>query len=528
MAAARAWRHLGHCRVPGQPIDDHDPRRGLCRRARLADEALVLDKEIGNKRGIAIGLKDLARWARYQGQRRRSRELLDESLPLRQPLGDKPGIASCLLGFVAAMIEQERFDRGALMLGAIDRLVETIGGDMDLINRGEYNRERAPLHQALGDAAFTAAREQGRALDVEQLSSCWTITWRMVSKRDDSGSRSSAGTKGPSSRSTWSPTTLAISARSDPAGAPGRTRQSTSHWACAGITFPLILDLENVRNSLGALFDVAAHRLLGLLAVVGFQRRDERLLLLLVRRAALGNRFRGRLGEIAEHHRGEGGPHLIQRADQVSVPAGGVDRLMELAIEPPIVRPVFLCPVAFHCVHQAFEFLQLLGCNIPRGVTCRSTFQKGAAGIEIQQIVQLKLEDADAAVGDMFGEAFADEVLQRFADGGLAHAEFSREGFLAEPFAGLEFIRADRGAQSLRDQATQLGGSEGIGRSKHDWLCTLYIIYYIQIIPRTSDSVKGAFLRRQRTLIHRSTPRFSLMKQVGQAADQSSWRPRDM
>ncbi len=143
---------------------EEDYARGV----RLAEEALVLNKEIKHKRGVAIGLKDLARLARYQGQGRRSRELLDESLPLLQQLGDKPEIASCLLGFVANMIERERFERGALLLGAIDRLVETVGGDMDQINRVEHDRESAALRQALGDAAFAAAWGQGRALDIEQ------------------------------------------------------------------------------------------------------------------------------------------------------------------------------------------------------------------------------------------------------------------------------------------------------------------------------------------------------------------------
>jgi predicted ATPase/DNA-binding SARP family transcriptional activator len=138
------------------------------RGAQWAEEALVLNKEIGHKRGVAIGLKDLARLARYQGQGRRSRELLDESLPLLRQLGDKLEITSCLLGFVADSIERGRFERGAVLLGAIDRLVETVGEDMDRINRAEYDRERAALQRALGDAAFAAAWEQGRARDMEQ------------------------------------------------------------------------------------------------------------------------------------------------------------------------------------------------------------------------------------------------------------------------------------------------------------------------------------------------------------------------
>ena len=133
-----------------------------------AEEALRLNREIGNKRGIAIGLTDLARVARYQGKGERSRELLNESLPLLQQLGDKPEIASCLIGFVADWIEREDSHHAAVLLGVIDGLLEAIGSSLDQINRAEYDRASEALLHALGDATLQAARQQGRKLSLEQ------------------------------------------------------------------------------------------------------------------------------------------------------------------------------------------------------------------------------------------------------------------------------------------------------------------------------------------------------------------------
>ena len=72
-------------------------RAGQYERARtLHIEALAILEELGDRRGVARVLTQLAELALTEGDGPRARGLLRQSLAIRQELGDMPGLASTM------------------------------------------------------------------------------------------------------------------------------------------------------------------------------------------------------------------------------------------------------------------------------------------------------------------------------------------------------------------------------------------------------------------------------------------------
>jgi hypothetical protein len=67
----------------------------LSRAATLLRHGLALQRELGDKRGTATALKNLAAVSRAQGEDDQARAYYAESLSLYEQLGDRRGIAEC-------------------------------------------------------------------------------------------------------------------------------------------------------------------------------------------------------------------------------------------------------------------------------------------------------------------------------------------------------------------------------------------------------------------------------------------------
>jgi len=82
-------------------------------------------------------------------------------------LGDKADIARCLAG-LGGVIQQGLPERGARLFGAADVLFDASSLVVDPLNRADHDRNLAAARAQLGDDAFAAAWEAGRALTLEQ------------------------------------------------------------------------------------------------------------------------------------------------------------------------------------------------------------------------------------------------------------------------------------------------------------------------------------------------------------------------
>ena len=81
--------------------------------------------------------------------------------------GDRGGIAWCLEKLAEAGNLQSRLRPAAIIFGAASALRASVGSAMDAADRPAYERTISKIRTKLGEAAFAAAWEEGRALTVE-------------------------------------------------------------------------------------------------------------------------------------------------------------------------------------------------------------------------------------------------------------------------------------------------------------------------------------------------------------------------
>jgi predicted ATPase/class 3 adenylate cyclase/Tfp pilus assembly protein PilF len=138
----------------------------------LYGEGLATLRELGDRQGIANSLGFLGLLAQKQGDHRRARDLYQESLALFEDAGGRLGIAACLerLGDVAGAQGQPAL--AARLFGAAEALREAIGASLSPADRDEHERLVAPARTALGEEAFAAAWAAGRAMTLDEATTC--------------------------------------------------------------------------------------------------------------------------------------------------------------------------------------------------------------------------------------------------------------------------------------------------------------------------------------------------------------------
>ena len=105
--------------------------------------------------------------ARARRDYARAEALFAESLRSRREYGDKRGIVGCLNGLASVAAATGRFARAARLFGAAEALREEVGAAPR--HRHRSGSAVAQTKSALGEAAFAAAWEAGRALPLADV-----------------------------------------------------------------------------------------------------------------------------------------------------------------------------------------------------------------------------------------------------------------------------------------------------------------------------------------------------------------------
>jgi predicted ATPase/DNA-binding SARP family transcriptional activator len=148
------------------------------------EESLKVARELGSREPIAHALDELRLVALKQGDWKTALSLPRESLTLWQTLGNSWGLAEAMEGVAHLSIAQgealaeqgpkdrsqlrEAASRTARLLGAAERLRETIRQGLQPHECDDRARSVRAARAVLGDAAFAAAWAEGRALSAEQ------------------------------------------------------------------------------------------------------------------------------------------------------------------------------------------------------------------------------------------------------------------------------------------------------------------------------------------------------------------------
>ncbi|MEO8285913.1 MAG: tetratricopeptide repeat protein [Chloroflexota bacterium] len=175
---------------------------------RLLEENLATSTELDNKSGIAASLGELGMLALAQGHHEKAATLTKEVLEIYTALGGKSvgAVAILTLGLVALYRgdydeaqahclealeifhhEEARYDtasslmslagvasaqgqgeRAARLLGAAEAIFNSLGAHMDYFSRILQSQITAQLSAAMDSTAFTAARQAGSSLTIDQ------------------------------------------------------------------------------------------------------------------------------------------------------------------------------------------------------------------------------------------------------------------------------------------------------------------------------------------------------------------------
>ena len=198
-AEARALSGLARCAL----------RDGRTKDAgRLAEESLRLQRELGDDRGAASALHVVAYTAYIEGPDERARQLFEESIALERRLGNIRATAGDLTNLGSVETRAGRLDRaaelcaealrvaletksayllpycvaniggvvaargdhalGCRLLGAAEGMFERSAAAIDPGTAIEFDRHRAKVQAALGNAASRRNWDEGRSLDSDR------------------------------------------------------------------------------------------------------------------------------------------------------------------------------------------------------------------------------------------------------------------------------------------------------------------------------------------------------------------------
>jgi DNA-binding CsgD family transcriptional regulator/tetratricopeptide (TPR) repeat protein len=133
------------------------------------EKSILLYRDIGQRRALAESLAILARIALSQGERTEARVLYDESEEIARELNHMWLIAACLEGQAGIAAEEGHLTWAVQLWGAADALRESIRVPIPRIQHAEYERAITSARTQLGEKDFTVAWEAGRAMTSEQV-----------------------------------------------------------------------------------------------------------------------------------------------------------------------------------------------------------------------------------------------------------------------------------------------------------------------------------------------------------------------
>ena len=134
----------------------------------LYEESLAIRRELGDKRGIAMSLSNIGAVTFEQGDYASARLLQKESVGIFMELGDKRSLAYTLEAFASLAKHENAVKRSVRLMAAAAALRELLGAPLPPLDSEKQKQEEAAVQQILGEAAFVAAWEEGRALTWEQ------------------------------------------------------------------------------------------------------------------------------------------------------------------------------------------------------------------------------------------------------------------------------------------------------------------------------------------------------------------------
>jgi predicted ATPase/transcriptional regulator with XRE-family HTH domain len=144
-------------------------RRDYPRAAGYAEEALALTEQTGDRLAAQTALQILAQAAWASAEHEEASRCFQASLVVASELADRVNAAYCMQGLAAVAGARGETRRVVRLLGAAEALLEAAGGPLYAWTDHELHQSAADSTcERLGERAWTAARDEGRAMAFEQ------------------------------------------------------------------------------------------------------------------------------------------------------------------------------------------------------------------------------------------------------------------------------------------------------------------------------------------------------------------------
>jgi tetratricopeptide (TPR) repeat protein len=132
------------------------------------EEGLFLYREMGYREGIAEALALLGRVEATRGDLALARTLYEESLTMARELGQRELIATGLEGLARAIAAQGDPAQAVLLWGMAEALREELGAPLHPVERAEHDPAIVVVRDQLGEEAFIATWQEGRLMPADQ------------------------------------------------------------------------------------------------------------------------------------------------------------------------------------------------------------------------------------------------------------------------------------------------------------------------------------------------------------------------
>jgi predicted ATPase/class 3 adenylate cyclase len=132
------------------------------------EEGLLLYREMGYREGIAEALSLLGKVEAARGDLTFARTLYEESLTIGRELDQRELIATGLEGLARAIAAQGDPAQAARLWGTAEALREALGAPLHPVERADYDPAVAAVRDQLGEGAFISTWQEGRLLPADQ------------------------------------------------------------------------------------------------------------------------------------------------------------------------------------------------------------------------------------------------------------------------------------------------------------------------------------------------------------------------
>ena len=137
----------------------------------MFEEGLALARQMGDRTAAYIALYNLAQVGLARGDYDGAAAIFKEGITLSEQMRDQANLAYFLEGLAVVAGKREEAERSARLSGAAEGLLEAVGATVYNYYRPDrtlYEHNVSATRSRLGDAAFEAARDEGREMIFEQ------------------------------------------------------------------------------------------------------------------------------------------------------------------------------------------------------------------------------------------------------------------------------------------------------------------------------------------------------------------------